>query len=293
MENCIMIDQFKKRVSPNIVFIIILLAILLSLQGCRIPCCESRSYLVLYAFDAEGRLLAGQMEQIDSVNVLGRPVLKGRLAGEEVILAESGIGMTNAAMTTQRLIDKYHPKAVIFSGIAGAIDSSVHIGDIVVCERWITHDYVYHGADGPQPRGIGAYSPHEDSVLKLGSFPADSVMLRVAGEIRIDSLAFRTIGNRKPSVIIGGVGVSGNAFIDNREKRTWLADSFDALVTDMETAAVAQVCYVNDIPFIGFRSASDLAGGSGSLSARAELDLFFEVAAENSSALVIIFLQSL
>ena len=71
-----------------------------------------------------------------------------------------------------------------------------------------------------------------------------------------------------------------------------VADSFEALVADMETAEVARVCHVNDIPFIGFRSAPDLAGGSGSSSARADLDRFFEVAAENSSELVMAFLET-
>lgn len=60
----------------------------------------------------------------------------------------------------------------------------------------------------------------------------------------------------------------------------------------METAAVAQVCAVNDIPFIAFRSASDLAGGSGSESAAKEMDEFFEIAAENSSMIVIRFLEN-
>ena len=119
------------------------------------------------------------------------------------------------------------------------------------------------------------------------------MLLITAGAIPSDNLALRNVGDRRPSVLTGGVGVSGNAFIDNREKRIWLSDTFGALITDMETAAVAQVCHVNDIPFIGFRSASDLAGGSGSSSARAELDQFFEVAAENSAELVTAFLESM
>lgn len=288
-----MINRVKNAVSGKTSIIIVLIAVLLSFEGCRFPCGETRTYLVLYAFEAEGMILAGQMERTDSLVILGRSVLSGQLAGKDIILAESGIGMTNAAMTTQKLIDIFNPKAVIFSGIAGAVDSSVHIGDIVVCERWITHDYIYLGADGPQPRGIGVYSPRIDSVSRIGSFPVDSLMLEVVSAIRVENLPLREIGDRKPAVMIGGVGVSGNAFIDNLEKRIWLAVSFEALVTDMETAAVAQVCHINDIPFIGFRSASDLAGGSGSSSARAELDRFFEVAAENSSELVKEFLRVL
>jgi adenosylhomocysteine nucleosidase len=249
--------------------------------------------LILYAFAEEGRMLAGRMAVSDSSKILGRRVLEGRLSGKEIVLAESGVGMTNAAMTTQRLIDRFDPRRVIFTGIAGAIDSAVKIGDIVICDKWITHDYVYHGAEGPEPRAIGVHSPDADSVLRIPSFDVDSLMLAsTEGLMRVSESLMR-IGDRIPSIWTGGVGVSGNSFIDNVEKRVWLQREFGALITDMETAAVAQVCYVNHIPFIAFRSASDLAGGSGSSTARAQLDQFFEVAAENSSRLVMEFLNAL
>lgn len=257
----------------------------------RLARAEDRLFLVLYAFEAEGQLLAGQMEAGENRTILGRPVSIGRLAGEKIVLAESGIGMTNAAMTAQRLIDEFKPGGVIFSGIAGAIDTSVLIGDIVICRSWATHDYVYHGADGPQPREIGVYSISADSVIRLAAFPVDSAMFQTARDLPPASIQLEKIGQREPRILLGGEGVSGNAFIDNREKRIWLRERFGAMITDMETAAVAQVCYVNNIPFIGFRSASDLAGGSGSSSADAELERFFAVAAANSSKVVMRFLE--
>jgi len=264
----------------------------LLLLSCQ-PCNETQPYLILYAFDAEGQVLKEQMTVDQSLRILGRDVSIGSLSGKEVILAESGIGMTNASITAQKLIDKYNPRGVVFTGIAGAIDSVVHIGDIVVCENWITHDYVYHGADGPKPSAITAYSPYLDSLIAMAQFAVDSTMFAVAAGISVDSIEFENIGDRKPVVITGGVGVSGNAFIDNLDKRIWLETSFDALITDMESAAVAQVCIVNDVPFIVFRSASDLAGGPGSESAKDELQEFFRVAADNSSMLVIKFLERL
>jgi adenosylhomocysteine nucleosidase len=94
-------------------------------------------------------------------------------------------------------------------------------------------------------------------------------------------------------LIIGGVGVSGNAFVDNAEKRIWLVENFDALITDRESSAVAQVCTVNGVPFIVFRSASDLAGGSGPSSARGELEEFSKIAAINSSLFVVKMLSRL
>jgi adenosylhomocysteine nucleosidase len=268
--------------------------ILLTLSaGCRIESQTGSPYLIIYAFDAEGQLLKEKMEVIKEQKVLGRLVYSGKLSGKDIVLAESGVGMTNAAMTTQKLIDMHNPEAVIFTGIAGAIDTSVHIGDIVICRSWITHDYVYHGADGPMPGGIRVYVPEIDSIQRKTGFDTDSALFAVADKLLSMEIQFTKIGDRTPEIYAGGVGVSGNAFIDNYEKRLWLSENFQALITDMESAALAQVCTANGVPFIVFRSASDLAGGSGSSSARDELDKFFGVAAENSSTLVMEFLKAL
>lgn len=266
---------------------------LLSIVHCQAPDTGFGSYLILYAFDAEGELLSQQMTITDSVTTLGRVTYLGQLSGKEIILAESGVGMTNAAMSAQYLIDRFHPKAVVFSGIAGAIDTSVQIGDIVVCGDWITHDYGYYGGEGFRPSAIEYFDEKADTLTISRSFGVDSLLLSVAGRLSSERVTLDKIGERTPSLLVGGTGVSGNSFIDSREKRLWLNQEFAALVTDMESSAVAQVCAVNGLPFIIFRSASDLAGGSGSETAREELGQFFEIAARNSSTVVMMFLQSL
>ncbi|TFH57890.1 MAG: hypothetical protein E4G91_10195, partial [Candidatus Zixiibacteriota bacterium] len=189
--------------------------------------------------------------------------------------------------------DYYQPEAVVLTGIAGAIDSSVHIGDITVCRTWIQHDYGYIGPVGLEPRGVPVLMPDADSVRRVSDFVADSLMLLVADSLSRTDLPIAKIGDRKPRLLVGGVGVTGNQFVDSRGKRLWLTNNFAALLTDMESAAVAQVCTLNDIPFIIFRSASDLAGGSGSATAAVEIEEFFKVAADNSSTVVLKFLQKL
>ncbi len=249
--------------------------------------------LVLYAFDAEGETMAKLMTITTHDTLLGRPVIEGSLAGRSIILAESGVGMTNAAMTTQMLIDRFHPRILLFTGIAGAIDSTVLIGDIVVPARWSEHDYGYYGKDGLKPHGIEVRLPGSDSITREESFPADSGLLAVARRIVSDSLALQLINGRRPKLTVGGVGVTGNQFIDSKEEREWQTKHFQSLTTDMESCAVAQVCAVNGLPFLIFRSASDLAGGSGSSTARTEISQFFKVAAQNSTAVLVNFLQLL
>ncbi len=285
----------KERARTQKYFIITISLICLSFlfSGCTDFCGSTRPYLVLYAFNDEGRLLAGEMSSEKTETVLGRTVHIGRLSGKDIVLTESGVGMTNAAMTVQKMIDKYNPKAVIFSGIAGGIDSSVHIGDIVVCEKWATHDFGYYGADSFMVTRIDIVEAGADSICEKIYFEVDDSLFRTAQKLGAVPFDFDSIGSRIPRLIVGGVGVSGNSFIDQVQKRLWLSSRFQALTTDMETAAVAQVCTVNGVPFIGFRSASDLAGGSGSESARVEIEQFFKVAANNSAQVVMKYLEIL
>ena len=281
-------NLFKRTVVACCVVLLLISLVNCSGNNCR----AAKSYiLVLYAFDAEGEALKDKMV-IDTIeDYLGREVYLGQLSGKDIILAESGVGMNNAAMTTQKMIDLYHPSAVILSGIAGAIDSSVHIGDIVVPDRWFEHDYGYVGSEGFVHNGIEVYSPETNSVGRLVEFDVDSLLFASAVEMQFDESRLGKIGERSPQLVIGGVGTSGNAFIDSKPKRLWLTENFGALTVDMESQAVVQVCLVNDIPCLIFRSASDLAGGSGSETARVEIEQFFKLAAENSSKVVMEYLQ--
>ncbi len=280
------------KITPVKSIIIILIIFLLSSSTFTTDT-SVQPYLLLFAFDTEGELLAEKMDISVTDTILGRVVHSGKLSGIDIVLAESGVGMTNASMTTQKLIDMYNPKGLIFSGIAGAIDSSVHIGDIVICDCWITHDYTYHGAEGMQPRDIKVYSPLDKIIIEATKFWTDSILLEYAKNINTDDIEFNKIGERVPSITVGGNCVSGNSFIDNVEKRLWLSENFDALTVDMESAAVAQVAFANGVPFAIFRSASDLAGGSGSATARSEIDQFFGVAAVNSAQVVMKFLENI
>jgi adenosylhomocysteine nucleosidase len=242
--------------------------------------------LVLYAFPEEGKTMAAHMIVDSTARILGRAVQIGTMNGKQIVLAESGVGMTNAAMTTQELISRFHPRGLVFSGIAGAIDSSVQIGDLCICSSWITHDYVYCGPDSTQAQPIHSFLARADSLASFWSFRADSGYVGMARQIDHGKLSLQKIGTREPRIIVGGACASGNAFIDNAEKRMWLKERFGAMVTDMESAAVAQVCTANGVPFVIIRSASDLAGGSPSKTATEQLDQFFRIAASNSAALV-------
>lgn len=244
----------------------------------------------MYAFDAEGQLLRSQMSLEDSLFSVGRVFWIGKLEGRDVIVVNSDVGMTNAAMTAQLLIDKFKPKEIIFTGICGGINPENNIGDIVIPKFWVTHDYGLYDQEGFTPWPIRAHQPEKTKSDTLMFIPVDESLLRIAEKVKPE---LKPILNRTPKIKVGGNGASGNSFIDQVEKREWLKERLDAQIVDMESAAVVQVARINGVPVLVVRSCSDLAGGSGSSTARDELREFFEIAADNSASFVLEFLKQL
>jgi len=179
----------------------------------------------------------------------------------------------------------------VMTGIAGGIDDQVSIGDVTVCSLWAEHDYLYVGNDTTLNRPIWTYRPLADSVEPVKYLPVDKELYELAGKVADDEIELLPVGDYHPRLLAGGVGVSGNAFIDSKGKRRELSSGFEAVVTDMESYAVVHVCTVNDIPVLVFRSASDLAGGSDRENAREQMNRFFAVAADNSATVLAEFLR--
>ena len=92
-----------------------------------------------------------------------------------------------------------------------------------------------------------------------------------------------------PRLVVGGNGVSGPAFVDNAAFREYTYKTFQANVLDMETAAVGMVAYSNGVPYIAFRSLSDLAGGGDGEN---EMGTFMGIAADNSARVLLAFLAA-
>ncbi len=274
----------KKRYQLLSVVIIILL-----LFSCGKQSYDGRVAL-MYAFDAEGQLLRSQMSLEDSLFSVGRVFWIGKIANKEVIVVNSDVGMTNAAMTTQLLIDRFKPKQIIFTGICGGIDPENSIGDIVIPELWVTHDYGLYDQEGFSPYPIRVHQPEKEKSDTLMFFPVDVSLLRIAENVKPE---LKPILDRTPKIKVGGKGTSGSSFIDQVEKREWLKEKLDAQIVDMESAAVVQVAKINGVPILVVRSCSDLAGGSGSSTARDEIGEFFKVAADNSASFVLELLREM
>jgi adenosylhomocysteine nucleosidase len=268
---------------------------------------------IVSAFEPELVLLRARLAGPVTHRVHGVEFTTGVLQGRPVVLFLSGISMTNAAMNTQRALDRFAVTHLVFSGIAGGVDPALHIGDVTVPAQWGSYlESLFARETAPgryttprtskdagfanfgmiHPRAVQARSA--SSVQTRFWFEVDAGMLAVARGLtpgvalaRCDAAA-RCLGTQ-PKLVVGGNGVSGAAFVDNAAFREYAFATFGARVLDMETSAVGQVAWSNGVPFIAFRSLSDLAGGGAGEN---EMHTFMTLAADNSAKVLLAFLAA-
>lgn len=169
---------------------------------------------------------------------------QGKMQNRPVVLCQSGVGKVNAAICTQILIDDFQIERVIFTGVAGAINPELEIGDIVISTAAKQHD-IDASALGFE-RGTIPFA--EES-----TFYADEKLIESALIASQDITGCKTVT---------GLILSGDQFIAGGEKSQELYQVFGGHCTEMEGAAVAQACALNGIPFVIVRSMSDKADGT-------------------------------
>ncbi len=165
---------------------------------------------------------------------------------DRVLVSKCGIGKVNAALGAQRMINEFHPDVIVSSGCAGGNGDDIHIQDIVVSKELAYHD-VYCGTaiDNTTQYGQVQGLPVR--------FQADPFLLEKATSLSLLNT------NQQPLTVHPGLIVTGDWFVDTKEKMRSIISLFpEAKAVDMESAAIAQACYLNNVPFISFRVISDM-----------------------------------
>lgn len=274
---------------------------------------ETPRMAVMSAFEPEWIALQNGLENRTEHRVGEVRFLTGSMEGREIVLFLSGVSMVNAAMTTQMAIDRFDVTGIVFSGIAGGVDPALSIGDVVVPERWGQYlegilaretqsgEFEIPGFLQAAPFSNYGMIYTRDVELPNASgepegrfwFDVDPTMLKTARDVASHTALERCSPDgeclQNPQVRVGGNGVSATFFVDNAAFREHTFQTFQASVLDMESAAVAQVAAVNGVPFIAFRSLSDLAGGDGGRPN--EMATFMSLASLNAAGLVKSFLR--
>lgn len=161
----------------------------------------------------------------------------------EIVLAKCGIGKVNAALGAAEMIRQHHPDVIISSGCAGGNGDDINIQDVVVSSQLVYHD-VYCG------KAIDDTTIYGQVQGLPARFDADAHLLEVAKSLNLQSSTL----NLHPGLI-----VTGDWFVDTKEKARSIIELFpEAKAIDMESAAIAQTCYIYKVPFISFRIISDI-----------------------------------
>lgn len=223
---------------------------------------------IIGAMASEVALLTERMENAAIVRAAGIDFYTGKLENAPAVVAQCGIGKVCAALCAQAMIDRFGVKALINTGVAGGLDSSLAIGDIVIAADAVQHDFdltsfghvkgYLGGGDGSEP-------------TRFRSAPELVAAFRAAAE--------RVMKNGKT---LEGTVASGDVFVADEKKKREIVSLFGAAATEMEGAAIAQTACANGVPFVIVRAISDLAGGEASVS----FDEFEKAAAKTSAEIV-------
>jgi len=170
---------------------------------------------ILGAMPEEVEMLEGQLSKKNERSIEGIKFTDGQLMGRNVVIAQTGTGKVNAAMAAAILIENFHPKQVIFTGIAGAVNPQLSPGDIVIAEKTAQHDSGILTSSGLENKG--AVSPITGRVNPV-FFPADPALLQLA-EYAAKNVALKktkTSEGEKSPGIMKGVVVTGDIFVASK-----------------------------------------------------------------------------
>jgi len=200
---------------------------------------------IISAMDSEHRQLAERLQEKKITGEGSFRYVEGCLGGNRVILAQCGIGKVSAAVGASELLRRFRPDCIISTGVAGGIDPCLKVTDVVASERLVYHD-VWCG-DGNEYGQVQGFPPLYEG------FPA---LLKHALSLNEANHA-----SGIESRIHGGLICTGDQFITNRTELEAIKRRFpDGLAVDMESAAMAQTCYLYGVPFLSFRIISDTPG---------------------------------
>lgn len=225
---------------------------------------------IIAAESKEMMAIKKRMSNIQTNNKYNMDFFIGNIYNHEIVLVECGVGKVNAARTAQTLIDSYNVNYVINVGSAGAVNPSLNIKDIVIGESLIQYDF--------DITGIGDYEKGE--ICDVGRYiECDKDLVNKFSQI------LSSVDNDY-NIYVGKIGTA-DYFCSDHEKGRQVHDEFGVECVEMEGAAIAQVCYLDKIPFIVIRGISDTVNGDNKI----DFHTYLELASEQVALIIDKFLK--
>jgi len=225
---------------------------------------------IIAAMQEEMQEIENIMEEKIFEKIYELNFIKGKINNTEVVLVEAGVGKVNAARTTQILIDNFDVNYIINVGSAASANDELDIGDIVIGNKLVQHDF-----------DITAFGHPKGYISNIGQFvESDKLLIKKMEE---------TISNLQDidfKIKIGTIA-SGDIFCTELKMKEKIRSKFDADAIEMEGAAISQICKLDNIPFLIIRSISDKPNGNNHIT----FDQFLEKASKRCAIIIKNFLK--
>lgn len=203
---------------------------------------------IIAAMQEEMNEIKNIMTELTENNIYELQFFEGKIGNVECVLVQAGVGKVNASRCTQILIDNYDIEYVVNVGSAGSANNSLNIGDIVIGKILVQHDF-----------DITAFGHKKGYISNVGeNINSDDKLIKKFEKIINNN-------DKKEYNIKVGTIASGDIFCTDIKMKEKIKYKFNADAIEMEGAAIAQVCYLDKIPFIVIRSISDTPNGSNEI----------------------------
>ncbi len=222
-------------------------------------------YGIIAAMQEEMQEIKKIMTEIEEKEVYELTFFKGKINNKNIVLVESGVGKVNAARTTQILIDNFKVEAIINVGSAGCANNELEIGDIVIGKKLVQHDF-----------DITAFGHPKGFISNVGeNVESDSELIRKMEQ------TISKLQDKEFKIKVGTIA-SGDIFCTEKTMKDKIRTKFNADAIEMEGSAIAQVCKLDNIPFIVIRSISDNPNGNNNIT----FEQFLEKASKRCAQII-------
>jgi len=224
---------------------------------------------IMGAMPEEIEPLLANVDEIKKIEYAKNIYYEAKYKGKEIVIAYSKIGKVFASLTATILIEKFGCNQLLFSGVAGAINPELKIGDLIIAKALCQHDLDITAFGHPF-----GYVPEGEVCIST-----DEKLREIAKEVaRKNNLTLKE-----------GIIATGDQFVSSVERKEFISSTFDADALEMEGASVAVVCDALGVPFFVLRAISDSADGSADI----DFDTFLESSAKVSAHFILDMVEAI
>ncbi|MDD5888835.1 MAG: 5'-methylthioadenosine/adenosylhomocysteine nucleosidase [bacterium] len=213
---------------------------------------------IIFAMEEELKELIKYLNIENEYTIFDLIFYEGKIHNIDCVLVKCGVGKVNAARTTQILIDNIKVDYIFNIGVAGGVSNILKIGDIVIGENLVQHDF-----------DITAFNHEKGYIPEIGVYiKSDEYLYTIANNV---------LREKNELNVVSGVIASGDIFCTEEKMGEKINKKFNALCVEMEGASIAQICYLNHIPFLVLRSISDTPNNNNTIT----YEKFLETSSKN------------